>query len=152
MTQTTAKALRSRMTDAERKLWRKLKLLRAQGLHFRKQASIGRFIADFACHHARLVIEVDGGQHSRPDIANYDAARTAWLVSQGYAVLRFWNHDVLTNIGSVVDYIFERADERRALKFSSVPPPLSPPRSGGGEEPAPQTIALVMASQTGSTQ
>src|SRR5260221_2714627 len=97
MTYARANALRKRMTDADRKLWRSLQLMRAHGLHFRKQALIGKFIADFACHHARLVIEVDGGQHGKPSVANYDHARTLWLESQGYLVLRFWNYDVLTN-------------------------------------------------------
>jgi very-short-patch-repair endonuclease len=77
-------------------------MLRTEGFHFRRQAPIGTFIADFACHSARLVIEVDGGQHGAARNAQADAERTVWLESQGYRVLRFWNFEVLGNIDGVM--------------------------------------------------
>jgi len=80
------------MTDAERALWR---LLRESfpDEHFRRQVPIRHFIADFATHRARLVIEVDGGQHE----AGNDVGRTKIIEAEGYRVLRFWNHEVLGN-------------------------------------------------------
>ncbi len=100
-----ARQLRLNQTDTEQKLWSRLKELRAAGYHFRRQAPIGSYIADFACHSANLVIECDGGQHARDEVLEKDAARTAWLESQGYKVLRFWNNDVLANVEGVMQII-----------------------------------------------
>jgi very-short-patch-repair endonuclease len=97
-----ARQLRSNQTDAERVLWRKLRLLKSEGFHFRRQAPIGKYVADFACHSAKTVIEVDGGQHGHPKGIAGDDARTEWLESQGYRVIRFWNNDVLGNIEGVM--------------------------------------------------
>lgn len=83
-------------------LWRHLRELKAEGFHFRRQAPIGSFIADFACHSARPVIEVDGGQHAEDAQAEYDARRTAWLESQGYRTVRFRNAEVLGNVEGVM--------------------------------------------------
>jgi len=74
------------------------------GFHFRKQCPIGPFIADFACLKAKLVVEVDGGQHA--DSAT-DAARDAWFAANGYRTLRFWNNDVLQNTEGVILTITE---------------------------------------------
>jgi len=90
------------MTDAERKLWSHLRSGQL-GVKFRRQTPVDRYIADFACIEARLVVEVDGGQHNI-DIAR-DKARTAVLESAGYLVIRFWNHEVLKEIDSVVERI-----------------------------------------------
>jgi len=87
-----ARRLRKQLTDAERKLWKLL----SQGFaewHFRKQVPLRHFIADFASHRAKLVIEVDGGQHS----ASADLPRTRLIEGEGYRVLRFWNNEVLGN-------------------------------------------------------
>jgi very-short-patch-repair endonuclease len=100
-----ARALRGAMTDAERKLWWHLRHLPTTGTHFRRQATIGPYFADFACHERRLVIEVDGGGHAMPDQTDRDAARTAFLNSRGYRVLRFWNHEVLEEIDAVMESI-----------------------------------------------
>jgi very-short-patch-repair endonuclease len=100
-----ARRLRREKTDAERKLWRDLREFNRQGFHFRQQAPIGPYIADFADLGEKLVIELDGGQHSEPKVLKTDAARTRWLQSNGYRVLRFWNNDVLTNTLSVMDTI-----------------------------------------------
>ena len=123
-----ARGLRRDLTDAERKLWRHLKRLSIAKSHFRRQATIGPYFADFACHEARLVIEVDGGQHNEAAHAAADAARTAYLETNGYRVLRFWNNDVLEN----VDGVLETIDQ--ALKVTAPPTPdPSPPQAGGGE-------------------
>ncbi len=93
------------MTEAEKCLWRKLRELNQQGRHFRRQAPLGEYIVDFCEHAARLVIEVDGGQHnSEEGIAN-DRERTAALERAGYRVVRFWNNEVLANTDGVMDSI-----------------------------------------------
>jgi len=81
--------------------------LKAAGFHFRRQAPLGPYIADFACHAARLVIEVDGGQHAEDGGVERDMRRTAWLEGQGYRVLRFWNSDVLGNVDGVMTVVRE---------------------------------------------
>jgi very-short-patch-repair endonuclease len=90
------------MTDAERKLWSRLRGRRL-GAKFRRQVPIDRFIADFGCVEAKLVIEVDGGQHA-VDIER-DRVRTAVIETAGYIVIRFWNNEVLQNIDGVVEEI-----------------------------------------------
>jgi len=114
------------MTDAERNLWRHLQRGQLDGLKFRRQHPIDRFIADFACLELKLVIEVDGGQHQEQQA--YDDARSAILVQHGWKVLRFWNHEVLGNLDGVLTRISE---EIRLL-----PPPLPSPRKGEGDEGA----------------
>jgi len=86
------------MTDAERALWRLLRDRRLSGWRFRRQQPIDRYIVDFVCFEARLVIEVDGGQHAESEA---DKVRDAHLHSQGFQVLRFWNTDVLAGRDSV---------------------------------------------------
>lgn len=93
-----ARELRHRSTDAERRLWSRLRAKRLDGWKFKRQHPIGPYIADFVCHAARLVVEVDGGQHSDSE---HDLNRDAWLRSRGYAVLRFWNNDVLQRTDTV---------------------------------------------------
>jgi len=89
---TRARQLRREMTDAERAMWRILKAI-APEARWRRQVPLQSYIVDFASHRARLVIEVDGGQHS----ADADAFRTSRIEHEGYRVLRFWNHEVLQN-------------------------------------------------------
>jgi len=116
------------MTDAERELWRCLRRIAIEGTHFRREATVGPYFADFACHERRLIIEVDGGQHNETRHAASDASRTAYLRSQGYRVLRFWNNEVLKNIEGVYEVI------QAALRECSPPPTPdpSPPQAGGG--------------------
>ena len=109
-----SRKLRTGMTDAEKKLWRELRL-RQMGCKFRRQHPVGRYTVDFACVEARLCIEVDGAQHATA--AHYDEARSEFLRSQGYDVLRFWDNDVLTAIGSVKEAIWN------ALQQKKPPPP-----------------------------
>jgi len=96
-----ARELRREMTDAEQRLWFELRGGRL-GLHFRRQAPIGRFIVDFVCKSAMLVVEVDGGQHNE---SSYDAQRDAALRELGYKILRFWNDEVLHQMDAVLDAI-----------------------------------------------
>jgi very-short-patch-repair endonuclease len=91
------------MTDAERALWRHLRMEQVEGFKFRKQAPVGRYVVDFACLEEKLVIEVDGGQHDARRAA--DEVCTRVLGTQGYRVLRFWNNEVLGNIDGVLDVI-----------------------------------------------
>lgn len=107
-----ARANRQRMTDAEMRLWFRLRSMRALGLAFRRQSPLGRYIVDFECRKAKLCVEVDGDQHTTKDALQYDAARTAWLEKQGYQVLRFANHDVLKQTDLVVDQILEAVELR----------------------------------------
>ena len=91
------------MTDAERALWRVLRGRQLEGFRFRRQVPIAGFIADFVCPQAKLIVEVDGGQHR--DAAAKDAVRTARLEQLGSRVLRVWNHDVLFHVEEVADAI-----------------------------------------------
>jgi very-short-patch-repair endonuclease len=116
-----ARPLRRNMTDAERALWAELRGRRLQDCKFKRQWTLGRFVVDFCCIEQRLIVEVDGGQHSE----ERDAGRTRWLESEGYRVLRFWNHDVLTNMDGVLQTIVN------ALTSHPHPGPL--PLAGEGE-------------------
>ncbi|MEJ0097089.1 MAG: DUF559 domain-containing protein [Bauldia sp.] len=89
-----ARALRVNATDAEQKLWDVLREPPFAALKFRRQVPICPYIADFLSHAAKLVVEVDGSQHAESET---DARRDAWFAGQRFRVLRFWNHDVLTN-------------------------------------------------------
>jgi very-short-patch-repair endonuclease len=97
-----ARYLRRSMTDAERTLWRSLRESFPQA-RFRRQVPIGRYFPDFLSHSAKLIIEVDGGQHSAT--LDRDAERTRFLEDHGYRVLRFWNNDVLSNSDGVLERI-----------------------------------------------
>ncbi|MPZ37537.1 MAG: DUF559 domain-containing protein [Rhizobiales bacterium] len=99
------KRLRTFMTDAEHKLWRALRS-RGVGSKFRRQVPLGRFIVDFVCFESKLIVEVDGGQHSEN---RRDTERDHYFTGHGYRVLRFWNNDVLKNIDGVVTRIVEYA-------------------------------------------
>ena len=91
------------MTDAERKLWFALREGRIHGLKFRRQHGIDIYVVDFACPAALLVIELDGGQHA--ERTEQDALRTRALEKHGYTVIRFWNHEVMQNLGGVLEEI-----------------------------------------------
>jgi len=84
-------------------LWRRLRRRQLLGRKFRRQQPLGRYIVDFVCLEARLVIEVDGSQHLEQQ--SYDGARRRWLERQGYRVLRFWNNEVLAETDAVVETI-----------------------------------------------
>jgi len=101
-----ARELRQPLTPAEEKVWARVRA-RQLGLHFRRQHPISRFIVDFYCAAARLIVEVDGEIHAEPDQIEYDAARTEWLMSHGNRVMRFSNRDVRENLESVLASIAE---------------------------------------------
>jgi len=101
--------LRNNATPQERRLWLKLRALRPQGLHFRRQVPIDRFVVDFACLRRKLIIEIDGGQHNKDANAARDRIRDERLDALGFTVLRFWNSDVAADMDAVVETIFARA-------------------------------------------
>src|SRR4051812_14031307 len=82
-----AKSLRQNPTDAERRLWHLLRVKQLGGLRFRRQQPIGRYIVDFFCPAAKLIVELNGDQHGTDSNAAQDAARTRWLEARGYMVL-----------------------------------------------------------------
>ncbi|TGQ74496.1 MAG: endonuclease domain-containing protein [Mesorhizobium sp.] len=97
-----ARSLRHGMTEAEGKLWQELRDRRLDGIKFRRQVPLGRYVADFVCVEANLIIEIDGSQHA--DAAS-DRSRDADLKARGFRVLRFWNDDVLRDVNAVCDTI-----------------------------------------------
>ncbi len=103
-----AKELRKNSTDAERVLWQQLRAHRFAGYKFRRQQPLGHYIVDFVCFEKHLIIELDGGQHAEQAV--YDAERSAWLQSQGFRVLRFWNHEVLTDVEAVEEVILREGE------------------------------------------
>ena len=100
-----ARELRKEVGPAEKKLWAYLRLLREDGIRFRRQHALGPYIVDFCAPRSKLIIEVDGSQHL--DQREYDTERTAFLESEGYRVLRFWNGDVMNSIEDVIQEIQE---------------------------------------------
>jgi very-short-patch-repair endonuclease len=108
-----ARALRKSMTPQEVKLWLRLRALRPQGLHFRRQVPRGKYVLDFACLRSMLVVEVDGSQHGLGPCRASDELRDRFLSDLGFETLRFWNREVDREIESVVETIFARANERR---------------------------------------
>jgi very-short-patch-repair endonuclease len=116
-----ARRMRAQPTDAERVLWQRLRHdIALTGSQFRRQAVVGPFIVDFASRKAKLVIELDGGQHDWQQAS--DAMRTRRIEAAGYRVLRFWNHDVLGNLEGVLSEI-----------QCALPPTPDPSPPGGGE-------------------
>lgn len=103
---TRARRLRRSMTDGERKLWSELREFRRwYGLHARKQVPIGPYIADFAIHEKKIVIEVDGEHHFRPKQAEKDAVRDQWFAGEGYKVIRFTTGDLADTFDGCVEEI-----------------------------------------------
>jgi len=109
------------MTEAERKLWYRLSRGQLQGWKFRRQVPVGSYFADFLCAEARLIVEVDGSQHHEVQL-EHDEARDAWLKSQGFRVLRFWNNQVMNELDGVLEMILQQ-----------LTPPPSPLPQGEGE-------------------
>jgi very-short-patch-repair endonuclease len=105
MSRDFARQLRKNMTDAEQRLWSELRYRQLGGWKFRRQAPIGSYIADFVCFERKLIIELDGGQHA--ERAEYDERRSEWLASQGFRVLRFWNHQVFEETESIKEWIWQ---------------------------------------------
>ena len=99
------RALRRRQTPSEVQLWQVLRDRQVGGWRFRRQHSVGRYVLDFYCVAARVGVEVDGGVHARPEVAAYDAERTAWLSHRGVRIVRVPNAAVLRDAGAVADEI-----------------------------------------------
>jgi very-short-patch-repair endonuclease len=116
-----AKRLRQDMTDAERAIWFAVRDRRLEGFKFKRQWTLGPFIVDFCCWERRLIVELDGGQHTEEG----DRKRTEWLERKGYRVIRFWNNDVLTNLDGVLEAI--------VIALTSDPHPGPLPQAGEGE-------------------
>jgi len=123
MDKTKAEEFRKNLTEAERTLWRYLRLRQFDGNKFRRQQPIGKYIVDFVCLEKKLIVEVDGGQHSEQVV--YDSERNEWLERQGFRILRFWNNQVLKEIDAVKERIMEE------LISDSCTPHLNPPPQGG---------------------
>jgi very-short-patch-repair endonuclease len=98
-----ARALRQHMTEAERRVWQILRTRQIEGHRFRRQVPIGRYIADFVCHQARLILEIDGGHHDRWSLR--EAGRAEFLQNEGYRILRFWNNEILESLDGVAQTI-----------------------------------------------
>ena len=123
-----ARRLRRHQTDVERILWLRLRDRRLGGWKFKRQAPVGRYIVDFACADARVIVELDGGQHAT---STTDAARTQVLEAFGYLVLRFWNNEVLENLDGVLETIFAALN-----KHAPEPPHPDPLPKGRGRSGA----------------
>jgi very-short-patch-repair endonuclease len=116
-----AHRMRTQPTDAERVLWRRLRHdIELLGSHFRRQVSIGPFVVDFASRKAKIVIELDGGQHDWQQ--ERDATRSRHIEAAGYRVLRFWNNEVFENLDGVLSEI----------QSVLTPTPDPSPQGGGG--------------------
>ena len=114
-----AKSLRRNLTDAEQRLWYHLRAHRFMGKKFKRQKPLGRYVVDFVCIEEKLMIELDGGQHTENH--QYDHVRDSWLRNEGYTVLRFWNHEVMGEIEGVLE----------AIRLALSPSPS--PANGRGE-------------------
>jgi very-short-patch-repair endonuclease len=128
--QSRARSLRNYATDTERHLWSHLRGCQLGGHRFRRQVPIGDYIADFACLEAKLIVELDGGQHQEQ--ADYDARRDAQIEAQGFQVLRFWDNQVFKEMQAVLEVIL------RALEERTSPHPNLPPQAGEGAVSDPQ--------------
>ena len=97
-----ARNLRKNSTIQERRLWNLLKNRQFHNLKFKRQQPVGDYIVDFICKEAKIIIEIDGGQHNELENIEYDKTRTEYLNTLGYKVIRFWNNEIYENIEGVV--------------------------------------------------
>ena len=121
------------MTEAEKRLWSRLRGRRLEGFKFKRQEWVGPFLADFLCSEARLIVEVDGSQHA--DGAAYDNCRSAYLGKDGYRVLRFWNNEVMADLEAVLTSIRSELLQRVPSPSHAALPrgPLPLPKVGEGK-------------------
>jgi very-short-patch-repair endonuclease len=128
-----ARAMRGAPTDSELRLWRLLRDRRLSGFKFRRQVPVGHYIVDFLCVGAKLIVEADGSQHAE---SSRDKARDAYLESQRWKVLRFWNNEVLQNREGVLETIYAHA---------------SKPSSGATRHLLPEGEGVLNGASTGGT-
>jgi very-short-patch-repair endonuclease len=119
-----AKHLRKKSTDTESVLWKQLRAKRFEGLKWRRQEPIGKYIVDFVCYEKRIIVECDGSQHLVQK--DKDSIRDEWLRDRGYKILRFWDNEVLQNLDIVLETIWKVSSDH--------PPPHPLPSNGGGKE------------------
>jgi len=145
---TTARAqeLRSVPTEAERKLWHRLRDRRLNGAKFVRQAPVGPYFADFAYRESTLIVELDGSQHAE---SPHDEKRDAFLISQGYSVLRFWNGDVMRAIDNVCETILA-ALEGKLEPFERFKTPMA--SVGAAPHPALRATFSPLCGEKGCTQ
>ena len=129
-----ARRLRRQSTDAERKLWNRLRSRAINGFKFVRQEPIGPYVVDFICRERGLVIEVDGGQHATD---KRDIVRDRWLADRPLRVLRFWNNDVLGNMDGVLETI------ANALQVEGPPHPTLSPQAGRGSARSERSSKLI---------
>jgi very-short-patch-repair endonuclease len=127
-----ARRLRKDQTPAESRLWFELRNRRFVGHKFRRQHPLGPYVADFYCHEAALIIELDGESHLGRE--TYDRQRQDWLEAQGFKVLRFYNNDIPANLDEMLECIFRECRSRTAPKPTS-PESTSLPPSPSGRGP-----------------
>ena len=132
-TRTRARRSRAQPTTTELILWRLLRHRGLAGLKFRRQVPIGPYVADFACLKARLLIELDGGQHSQDEAAAKDEARTRWFEREGYRVVRFWNAELSENLNGVLDTLYAALYGSPHSEAVALP---TPPRPDGRPSPS----------------
>jgi very-short-patch-repair endonuclease len=118
------------MTDAERRLWYRLRAHRLDRMKFKRQVPVGPYIVDFANLTAKVVIEVDGGQHA-DNLRDED--RDRYLIARGFSVLRFWNNDVLRSTGEVLKIIVGEVNARTPSPGSALRAEPPSPRRGEGK-------------------
>ncbi len=134
-----AKELRKRTTDAEKIIWSVLRRSQMGGYKFRRQYSIGSYVADFACLEKQLIIELDGGQHSEQQ--SYDQKRDTFLREAGFTVLRFWNNEVIDNLDGVIEVIWQTlqapllSSPRKRVE-GTIPSPAYPRKQGEETTPS----------------
>ncbi|MBN8647718.1 MAG: endonuclease domain-containing protein [Caulobacterales bacterium] len=116
ITQNHAKDLRKNLTKAEAIIWNYLKGKKIEGVKFRRQFPIGIYIVDFAAVEIKLIIEIDGATHSSDDRVKYDNARTQFLTSQGWKVIRVWNNDIYNNLNGILQSISQIVQELKLSK------------------------------------
>ncbi len=138
-----ARKLRRNMTDVEQKLWDRLRDKQIEEFRFRRQRPMGRYVVDFVCQDAKLIVELDGGQHAGQVEA--DAKRTEFLQSLGFEVMRFWNNDVVENI----DGVLERIRERLLQHASSNPSPTLPFAGEGADRGRVSGVASASPAKMG---
>ena len=122
-----ARHLRKAAPSAEHHLWYFLRNRQLDGLKFSRQVPIGRYVADFVCREASLIIELDGGQHAE---SASDEQRTAFLNAEGYSVLRIWNNELYANRDGVLQTIVSAARGVPSPDWRFAPADLSPTGRG----------------------